>query len=62
MANKTTFALSKKKYRDIIRTMKRGGAGFKPNIRNAMDNKAPICAPFSCYYWKIPFRNIFQKL
>lgn len=35
MANKTTVALSKKQYRDIIWTMKRGGAGFKPNIRIA---------------------------
>ncbi len=35
MSNKTTVALTKKQYRDIIETMKCGGAGFKPNIRIA---------------------------
>ena len=35
MANKTTVALSKKQYKEIIYTMRSGGAGFRPNDRIA---------------------------
>ena len=35
MANKTTVALSKKQYKEIIKTLKCGGIGFRPNIRIA---------------------------
>ena len=33
MANKTTVALSKEQYQEIIQTMRKGGAGFRPNER-----------------------------
>ena len=35
MANKRTVALTKEQYEEIIRTMRKGGAGFRPNPRIA---------------------------
>ena len=35
MANKTTVALTRQQYEEIIKTMKSGGAGFRPNMRIA---------------------------
>ncbi len=35
MANKTTVALTKEQYKEIIETMKTGGVGFRPNNRIA---------------------------
>lgn len=33
--NKTTVALSKRQYKEIIKTMREGGTDFKPNVRIA---------------------------
>ena len=33
--NKTTVALSKRRYKEIIKTMKEGGTGFRPNTKIA---------------------------
>lgn len=33
--NKTTVALSKRQYKEIIKTMREGGTGFRPNVRIA---------------------------
>lgn len=35
MANKTTVALTQEQYKEIIQTMRTGGAGFRPNNRIA---------------------------
>ena len=35
MANKTTIALTKEMYQEIITTMRTGGSGFRPNDRIA---------------------------
>ena len=35
MANKTTVALTKEQYENIIKTMQEGGSGFRPNYRIA---------------------------
>lgn len=35
MANKTTVALTEEQYKEIIATMREGGAGFRPNDRIA---------------------------
>lgn len=33
--NKTTVELSKRQYKEIIKTMREGGTGFRPNVRIA---------------------------